>query len=206
MDLSEITDKLFRSGLGAFHVVFVVLLVLGIFCTLLHWCWALIGGRQSDRGLRGLLVTGGAPPHPAVFVWTARTRPKGRTVLLLGPIGAGKTTLFHRLHYGSTLNGTVASMEAREAAFGLRSDKVCSACGFLEKGGMASVGSLTGLPALSAGFLPRGPCRGHHRDASRSGQLSCPPKTGVRRRPSTSKPFPSAPIFPPPNRRLEHGP
>lgn len=55
------------------------------------------------------------------------TRPKGSTVLLLGPSGAGKTTLLHRLQYGSTLNGTVTSMEPKEVETGLAGDTVVMA-------------------------------------------------------------------------------
>ncbi|KAL6768526.1 SRP2 [Auxenochlorella protothecoides x Auxenochlorella symbiontica] len=57
------------------------------------------------------------------IISVARSRPNGRNILILGPTGSGKTTLFHRLQYGSTLNGTVASMEPREVTTNLASDK-----------------------------------------------------------------------------------
>ena len=50
--------------------------------------------------------------------------PRGSVVLLVGPCDAGKTTLFHQLVDGSTHLGTVASMQANEAAGPLASEKV----------------------------------------------------------------------------------
>lgn len=45
-------------------------------------------------------------------------------MLIVGPCDAGKTTLFHQLRDGSTLNGTVASMQENTDEFVLSSEKV----------------------------------------------------------------------------------
>jgi signal recognition particle receptor subunit beta len=59
---------------------------------------------------------------PAALLRVWLSGPKGNLILLVGPCDAGKTTLFHQLHEGSTHLGTVASMQANEAVGPLASE------------------------------------------------------------------------------------
>jgi len=65
-----------------------------------------------------------SPPHSpfAALVRLLSPRAKGDAILIVGPMDAGKTTLFLRLRDGSTHNGTVASMQPNEGTTVLRGD------------------------------------------------------------------------------------
>ncbi|KAK9813463.1 hypothetical protein WJX73_000210 [Symbiochloris irregularis] len=51
------------------------------------------------------------------------TGPKGTTILLLGPMGAGKTTIYLQLRDGTKHNGTVTSMQVTSESCQLASEK-----------------------------------------------------------------------------------
>lgn len=52
-----------------------------------------------------------------VLVMRRRSKGKKNSILLMGPLGAGKTTLYLQLKEGSPMNGSVTSMEQNEDTF-----------------------------------------------------------------------------------------